>query len=168
MTSIDGLYQNFGPRSTAQCPGSLGAHPRTAMNHDNWSWENNLTIIHQLMVKIRNVLRQQSYYSGFSCGQIFASTLKVVTGSQYDDIFSRCLFTGLHLSSRHIDPDMMAKTDSATCRSYWEAEDKHDVQRFIGNMDSIFPRLKKKGRLPMETTSCAWTRAQKNNEFTMR
>ena len=61
----------------------------------------------------------------------------------------------------------MAKTDSATSRSYWEAEDKHDVQRFIGNMDSVFPYLKKKGRLPTETT-CAWTRAQENNDFAMR
>ena len=95
VTSIDGLYQNFGPRSTAQCPGLLGDHPRTAMNQNNWSWKNNLTIIHQLIVKIRNVLHQQSYYAGFLCGQMFASTLKIVTGSQYDDIFPQFLFTGL-------------------------------------------------------------------------
>jgi hypothetical protein len=52
LTRIDSLYQNFGRHSTSQCSASLGAHPMSKQNHDQWMWKNNATIAHQAMSTI--------------------------------------------------------------------------------------------------------------------
>ena len=126
---------------------------------------NNITIIHQMMSKIRNVLRYESNMAAFLCGLILSPTLKVVTDCQYNDIFPHCLFTNLYSNTRHTDADKMAIEDSQNVTDYLLSVDCEEVTRFVTNMNAIFPFLK--GRLPLDTT-CAWTLGEKNDEYAMK
>ena len=165
VTKMDNLYQNFGPRSTFQCPAALGAHPQTKANHDAYCRRQNINLAHQALPAMRNSLRQQSHLAGFTCGSVLSPTLKLVSACNYTDLRAPCLFTLCYSCTPHVDPDLASYEDSNLMRSHWAANSSDELQRFSKAIQTRHPEFQ--GRLPLETT-CAWTIGEKNEDYEMR
>ena len=164
LTRIKHLYQNFGRHSTSQCAASLGAHPISKQNHDQWTWKNNVNIAHQAMPSVVHGLRKESQIVTMACGSVFASSLNSMFEGQMDDIYSQCLITDTHACSRHTDPDFFSLKDSESITDCWKKMDSKALCRCLASLQSTYPQFGTK--LPMETT-CAWTIPERCPEYHM-
>ena len=102
-TSMTGHYNSIGPRTTTQCPASMGAHPMTKHNHHQFDTTNMQTSTLPFLSKIRNSLLSESWMVGHSCRQVITPIIKKNLQCYNLNLHPFCLFTQNFFNTPHQD-----------------------------------------------------------------